>query len=613
MENTASSENKITSYEHYRLKVPEFRVSEAKLKLQRLSDRAVKLGMPAFEIDLGEPEVVTRKVDGVNQHVRVIPISVWGGPPKIPGWRFIAKIDHDKAGNEVKGFAAQALIDKEPELFKTLTTCEPDCAHCQLKRDRKTTYLFENEKTPGANRILVGSSCVEDFTGHKDPGAVLAMASQFPEVIEQFSDPDDAFGGGGSFRVFSVKEIFTAAAAIIRLDGRWIPRDKATEYGASTDWVTQLMMDAKTYAKVVQDVDKRTAEAVYQWLSDDSFDPGTNLYLHNLKMAVVKEYVQPKMIGFTGSAVAAWGRNQPSSQSNQQAHQSYESIWLGKHDEKIERTVRVEKILTMENMYGISRLHIMRDLDTNAKVTWFNSGARKFFEGDTYQITGRVKNMGIRDGQRETQLTRVNSPDIALHNKIDAGMEEKAIIKKARKIKHLDARDGDGETLLHVASHLYRYRGEGKDLILDLVERGADPSLLSNRDDSNAFDYWLDSRDEELIKMGCEKFPQLAEPWDMTKFEKYGLEDEPWVSLVIAAREKALQNKAVEQKQVRASRDLNLAAESAKPLERGQSELDALRGGAIADGERLPREAFANSQTSIDDDDLDDDSTLKLA
>ncbi|MDC9611740.1 hypothetical protein, partial [Pseudoalteromonas sp. GABNS16H] len=50
-------EHEEAGYEKYRVLIPEHRVEDTIGKLKRLSSRAVKLNMPGFDIEVGEPEV----------------------------------------------------------------------------------------------------------------------------------------------------------------------------------------------------------------------------------------------------------------------------------------------------------------------------------------------------------------------------------------------------------------------------------------------------------------------------------------------------------------------------------------------------------------------------
>lgn len=384
--------------------------------------------------------------------------------------------------------------------------------------------------------MQVGSSCIDDFSGSKDPQDVLRLANQFAEVFDEISHEEGLGTGGSAYHYVDMEDVLSVAAALVRVDGGWVSRDRGGLSGCTVDWIIQVMGDPKTKASLVEDGDRAVGAKIVSWLNSDEFEVGTDIYRSNLKAMARQGAVKPKAMGLAGSAVATYAR-----EMNLQRQRERESQWvsekIGEPGEKVERQVCVEKKIPLETAFGISVLHILRDTETNAKMTWFNSGAGKFYEGETYHITGRVKSHREREGLQETQLTRVNCPDLALHNKFQDGMDEKAFIKKVAKLKQVDARNASGETLLQTASHFYRYKGEGKGIIMDLLERGADPAIVSDRDGNNAFDYWIDSDDQELIEIGIADYPHLTKRWTDEMLADYGMADKPWASKLAAARD----------------------------------------------------------------------------
>jgi len=522
-------------YTEYLREIPEWRVADVLGKLQRLSDRSEKLGLPAYHIETGEPEISERIIRNVRVKILATPVRIIAGPPLIPGWRFIAKIDHDQPINEVKGYGAQALVDEDPKIFDWLTTCAPDCEHCGFKRNRNTTFLFQSTDDPD-QRIQVGSSCVEDFSGGRHPADVLRLANQFAEVFDEISNEEELGTGGGAYHYVDMTDILTVASAIVRIDGGWVSRDRGGLSGCTVDWITQVMSDSKTKASLVQDGDRVLATIIMDWLNSEDFEVGTDLYRSNLKAMASQGAVKPKAIGLAGSAVATYAREMKHLNERERASE-WASVPIGQPGEKVEREVYVEKKIPMENAFGMSVLHILRDTQTNAKMTWFNSGAGKLYEGQTYNITGRVKAHRQRNGLEETQLTRVNCPDLALHSKFHDEMDENALIKQIAKLDNIDARNASGETLLQTASHFYRFKGIGKKIILDLLERGADPGIASDRDGNNAFDYWIDADDAELIEFGITQHPHLTKRWTDQMLADYGMQKKPWALRLSVTRD----------------------------------------------------------------------------
>jgi hypothetical protein len=580
------------SYESYKAMIPEWRVREVLAKLIRLSETAQKLGLPAFDISTEEAVLRPCGEPGGIQKARFVPVTVIGGAPVIQGWKFLAKIEHDDGGNEVKGIGAQNAVEKDPKLFDVLTQCEPDCQHCDLKRKRNTTYFFEKGMNDDIERIQVGSSCVEDFSGHDNPGRILQLASGFIEIINEIQDEDGMSLGGGSSgnSAFEVKDILAIAAALVRVDGRWISRSASEERGgpSSGDMVTNLACNPKERMKLVEDEDCTRAERVEAWLLSEEFDPGTNLYLHNLQKMAHRGYVQFNAIGFLGSAIATWSREQD--QKKVIEKQQVNSVKIGEEGEQLKCVVEVQKIIPIDTEFGVSRLHIMEEKETGAKVTWFSSGQRKFMVGDSYEIKGRVKGYRQKDGVWETKLSRVTSPDLALHNKIDPSMDEPGLIKKIKKMSNLNARDGDGETLIQMASHLYSYRQVGKGLISALIEKGANPGIRGERDERTAVDYWVQSEDAELIGIAVEQFPETLSEWTDELLKNWGLFDKEWVPEFRSARDKVAAK-----------------VESVQPIESP--------GGEQPQGKMINRKPKRESVNLVggDDTELDEADDLKLA
>src|SRR5690554_5379532 len=81
-------------YETQSFLIPAYRLAGIQGRLEGLSRQAEKLGMPAFTIEVGDL-VYKNDLKTQVQH-QYYPLSVTGGVPKIDGWRFAAKIEHNK-------------------------------------------------------------------------------------------------------------------------------------------------------------------------------------------------------------------------------------------------------------------------------------------------------------------------------------------------------------------------------------------------------------------------------------------------------------------------------------------------------------------------------------
>lgn len=492
-------------------------------KLGDLSARAQKLGLPAFDIELGESQY-RRSPDNPRVYDHYRTLKVTGGVPKLQGWSFFAKIEHSDEGNVVKGFWAGEDSPSQSggsELFKRMTECPSNCDHCKTNRKRNVTFFFRNKQTDDV--MQVGSSCVADFSGHQSPMTIASLAQAWPEVINELtSDPDD-YGVSYGKPAFDTNEILAASAAVIREGGRWVPRHEDPWGVGSSGEVAGLLSSPRNYDALVTAVDVDKAAKVREWLCTEDFDNRGEVYRNNLQVLAKKDYISEKNVGLLASSVAAWEREQRQGQASNR--KPLANIKLGKEKEKLTLQVIIEKIIPIDSGFG-SLLHLMRDLESNARVIWYNSGASKFFEGDQYLITGTVNDWSPRDGVWQTKLTRVSSPDL---KPIDVLAKEdtKALQKALKACTNINARNSKGETALIVASDKHRFHQDEQERILMLLDHGADPSIQDNdnRDRLNSFDRWVLGYDELLVAKGLETHPELSLNWPKSRMEEWGVQE----------------------------------------------------------------------------------------
>jgi len=518
-------------YETRSFLIPAYRLSAIQGRLESLSRQAEKLGLPAFRIDVGDLEY---KKDSQSQRLQQFySLTVTGGVPKIDGWRFAAKIDHQEHPdansdhrylNLVSGYRIEALTKNDATMFEQLAHCDPDCDHCQSRRNRKTTYLFENEVD--GDLIQVGSTCVNDFAGHEDP-MLLASAAQWPVVIDELrgiSDEGFDLNEGLNYTGFEPDRVLAAAAAIVRHQGFWKPREQC-HYGlGSAGEVEYLLGKPADYDRLVKPEDVVAAGNVMDWLRSDDFDPDGSMYLNNLSVMARTGHVPVTKIGLMASGIAAWSRQSGQATSHNDAPLA--NIKLGSIGDKLEVTAKVEKIIPIENFYGISHLHLLRDTETNARLTWFNSGSVTLYEGDTYVLKGTVKDHGVRDDVMQTQLTRVSSPDQKPLKHLDWGRissdfsAEKFQKQFDKKAPQIHIRDHKGSTALHYLCQHYWVDDVDRDMAKErknaiewLLDRGADVQQVNLRGE-RPIDDLIYSRDEALVRACLERWPTCVDHLD---------------------------------------------------------------------------------------------------
>ena len=146
--------------------------------MTRIGNKCAKLGISFSYEKLGTclmdvilPKVGTIKVEAVEVSVE--------GTAIINGWKFLAEIEHHFDGNIVSSY-----VKADEAWF----TCKPKCEHCNTVKNRKVTYIIENES---GERKQVGKSCLALYTH----GLSADMAAAFASVLKLAKEYSEDFSG----------------------------------------------------------------------------------------------------------------------------------------------------------------------------------------------------------------------------------------------------------------------------------------------------------------------------------------------------------------------------------------------------------------------------------
>jgi hypothetical protein len=163
-------------------KVPVHNMKWFETKFRALIKKAEKCGaeIPSFVVN-GQEEVTYNKGKKNEKTVIFNLLEVAGMRPAIAGWEFVARIEHTNSGNLIK-----ARPDFEGEDMSKYYHNERLCEHCNTQRNRKYTYVVQEEAT--GKRMQVGNSCLTDFLGHASPDYYARLAEFEGDVYELFRD-----------------------------------------------------------------------------------------------------------------------------------------------------------------------------------------------------------------------------------------------------------------------------------------------------------------------------------------------------------------------------------------------------------------------------------------
>lgn len=245
--------------------------------MTRIGNKCAKLGIAFSYEKLGTclKEVILPKIGAIK--VEAIEVEV-EGLAIINGWKFIAEIEHHETGNIV-----HSSVEAEEAWF----SCEPKCEHCHTTKNRKVTYIIENES---GERKQVGKSCLMLYTNGlsaemaAECASVYRIAQQYAEDYESLSYDD----GASDIRAFVSRSI-----PVIQANGY----EKESFFSQYED------------AKGSMGAKDELVEEFLKWVAD--YSPKSD-YDHNAVNAVRLGYVILRKTGrIIASFIAKWLKSRP--------------------------------------------------------------------------------------------------------------------------------------------------------------------------------------------------------------------------------------------------------------------------------------------------------------
>lgn len=397
-------------------KIPAENLESLKGKIADLCKKLARLAKKGVQLASPEPIVLnvleTVKVPATQKPgIGLIPdrvyyvVEVGGAAPKVAGFEFVAKLQHEDGGTILCTVPTAELGEAELARYRN---ADRGCDHCGYERNRKDTFVVRNIATRELKQV--GRSCLRDFLGHEDPHAIAEYAEYLMALDAICGDHEE--GGSFSGRIQDTGDLvtfLTYVAEAIQRNG-WLSRGKArlTYTVATADIAMNLgMFPTKEVVErglrlVVTDADRKLAADCLAWTEARlASDEGLSDYEHNLRVVVLSGIVGPKTIGIAASLVPYYQRAIGVEIERKKAMDSQHFGTVGKREVF---KLTVSRIFDTETNFGVTHIHKFLDEQGNVGI-WFASNKR-LVEGDTYQVKGTVKSHGVRDGIKQTVLTR---------------------------------------------------------------------------------------------------------------------------------------------------------------------------------------------------------------
>lgn len=393
--------------------IPKCHLPALRVKVERLDRKAKKLGMAPFEINVLEEDVKpwTRETvdleDRLSQfrveHIVAVKVSISGEPPKLDGYRLLARIDM-AANQAARVTPLEWAYSRLPEPYRS-GDATGDCSHCKKRRERR--YLFLMEEMATGVVLEVGKTCLKDYIGHQGAESMMAHAQLLVSVINMMEEIDEVGLSGGRPPEAVVELRWLVAAAVRQIRERgFVSRARAEETGdlATAEIVGEMARSAPMVSKgmrafVSEDVAR--ADAVIAWAREvlplqAELNDFETMIVHHARFDMVG---LKRGAGVMTAAVTAYDRYEESAVTGE----SMKALgYAGDPGDQLEMEVVRKRSLSSDTKWGLMWKHIFCDLE-GRYIVWKTG---KAIEEKKVFLKGRVKKHDEYRGIPQTVVTR---------------------------------------------------------------------------------------------------------------------------------------------------------------------------------------------------------------
>lgn len=383
-------------------------------KLQTVANKCARLGCSFRFEQVGEEyETITDPDTGMN-HIRRFVLVEAEGKAVLNGWRFVASLEHTEHGNIIHA------VDGAPDVPSRFYTCKPYCEHCRTSRERKASYIVQEESTGEFKQV--GGNCLRDFTGGMSAEGIAWWLSLYDALKEAEQVPERL--GRRCAEYFEVEEMLTYFIeavnhfGYVRTSEPYSTLDRGCffyrfDHGTLREpyggWsgTDREMLDMARDGKFTADrpENHETAQECIEW--GKALQGDTN-YAQNLRTICANKYTERHNLGLIASVLPSMNRElERQAERRERERKAQEeakvSDYVGEVGKRISAGVADARLLTSwETQWGTTYLYKFVDEQGNVLV-WKSS---KRITDDVNSITGTVKEHAEYNGVKQTVLTR---------------------------------------------------------------------------------------------------------------------------------------------------------------------------------------------------------------
>lgn len=371
--------------------IPENNIAYLQTAIEKLNKKATKCNAPQIQISIhddvryfkmeNDTMVEVNPETEKGSFVKTYRVEIEGNAPVISGWQFLARCEHTPEGNIMYVVPGMFVPDSHRK-------GEQKCEHCNVNRKRNDTYIVVNKESGETKQI--GSSCLADFLGHKNPEAIASYASMLTLNLSEVLEISERIGGGSGKEYISLSLIVEMTSAVIKKYG-WTSASKAEEFNkvATRCYVSEQIWNRHrmAYSEIINpdEDDKKQAEKAILWIKDAP-ETENNDYISNLKIIALNGCVSHRSFGMAVSLMASYNREMNAQKVQENKKPSEHKGAIGKRE--IFSNLTCDFVHSFNTDFGTQTINKMIDSEGNVFV--WKSG-NSLSKGKTYVLKATVK------------------------------------------------------------------------------------------------------------------------------------------------------------------------------------------------------------------------------
>lgn len=355
------------------------------------------------------------EVNGIKKFVEFTEIEL-NINPCMNGWNIVAQIQRQDNGHNLITYCNEQFTSKYDKYIDS----EIHCEHCNQNRRRKTAYILVNENEN--KTIIVGSTCLEEFTGGLDATLVAQCFESLTNLITVSNNSSD-YSTLNSYDItsYSIDYILNIAFAVIKKQGEYV---KNSRNDSTTNNVKEFLMGNPYVAEgSISEYSDKTQEYISWTRNYLNNKEELTLYERNLKTVCNTDRVCWSELAILCSLIPVYERNNKHEQENNIINEHY-----GELKQRITINVKNIKTHSFDSFYGSFYIHIITSDDGYTFVwktsKWIKTRKTVYYKDGSYVdaeyipsvIKGTISEHDEYNGVKQTVLKRCDVCEVTLQD-----------------------------------------------------------------------------------------------------------------------------------------------------------------------------------------------------